>query len=217
MTVAGRALLVGREDHLAAATSATLRGAGWDVMSCPLDRVAPGDLGVDVPDGDASLGLAVFTGGPYGGGRVDEQDPEGWWDIVHGNLTVAFKLARSVHGTLAHSHGALLFVSSLQGLVGVPACSAYCAATAGIVGLTKALAAELRPDVRVAAVVPALPLPEGTYGSPNVDWSGLVADPIEGERAVARATARTIAFLASDHEGAFSGQVIPVPHGVASL
>lgn len=91
-------------------------------------------------------------GGPNHPGPDDRFD-----DLVATNLTGSYSCARAAQAHLAPGPGArhLLFLSSILGRIGVPGYSGYCASKAALLGLARALAAELAPDeVQVNALCP---------------------------------------------------------------
>ncbi|MEY2808319.1 MAG: SDR family NAD(P)-dependent oxidoreductase [Planctomycetia bacterium] len=92
------------------------------------------------------------VGGPNAAGPQDRFD-----DLVATNLAGTYHTFRAVERRLAPGPGPrhLLAVSSILARIGVGGYSGYCASKAGILGLVRALAAELAPmDVQVNAVCP---------------------------------------------------------------
>lgn len=83
-------------------------------------------------------------------------DAPQWNAVIATNLSGSFFITR--HAALlmrsAGVEGSIVNVSSELGLVGMSEYSAYCASKAGLIGMTRALAAELAPQIRVNAVCP---------------------------------------------------------------
>lgn len=79
-----------------------------------------------------------------------------WSKIVDTNLKGAFFVAQSVAGGMvAQGQGAIVNLASLTAFVGVPTAAPYGASKSGVLGLTRALAAEWGPKgVRVNAIAP---------------------------------------------------------------
>lgn len=76
-----------------------------------------------------------------------------WTDLIAVNLTAAYLTFHAALPLLS-THGRLIAIASTAGLRGFPYVSAYCAAKHGLVGLVRALAAELahRPETRMMTV-----------------------------------------------------------------
>ena len=84
-------------------------------------------------------------------GSIDESD---WLDLVGSNLKAPLFLTQAAAPHLRQTRGAVVNITDIHAerpLAGYPL---YCAAKAGLLGLTRALAVELAPEVRVNAVAP---------------------------------------------------------------
>jgi NAD(P)-dependent dehydrogenase (short-subunit alcohol dehydrogenase family) len=95
-----------------------------------------------------SAGLCIPT-------DLADIDDAAWRSHLDVNLSGSFYVAREA-GLLMRRDGggSIVNVASELSLIGMSGYVAYCAAKAGVIGLTKALAAELAPTVRVNAVCP---------------------------------------------------------------
>lgn len=115
---------------------------------------------------DESLSLAVERRGPLhavianagiGGANMDGPEDR-FEELVATNLTGTYNTFRAAQPLLADgSTGArhLVAISSILGRIGVPAYTGYCASKTGILGLVRALAAELAPEqIQVNAICP---------------------------------------------------------------
>jgi 3-oxoacyl-[acyl-carrier protein] reductase len=131
------------------------------------------------------------------------------------NAIGALNVLQGASRLLARSeHGAVVNVSSIVGLTGAPGQTAYAAAKAAVVGLTRAAAKELAPGVRVNAVAPGMVDTELLQGLPadvlarRVEAIGLgrLADPAE--------VAEAIVWLACDSASYVTGQVLGVDGGM---
>lgn len=169
------------------------------------------------------LDLVVANAAELRLAHVEQHPLEDWWAIVRTNLSGPFYLARAAAPHLAEAWGAIVFVSSEWGITGWPLASAYAASKAGLIGLTKALARELAPRVRVNAIAP------GVIDSPQLSVdaaaAGIGLDEMKrryaetaplGRIATPAEIAATVAFLASPEAGYFTGQVLQ-PNGGTTM
>jgi NAD(P)-dependent dehydrogenase (short-subunit alcohol dehydrogenase family) len=116
------------------------------VRDC-LDRLAA-DLGVDVVVNNAGVNPDAALGPP---GAVTD---EGLEEVLAVNLEGAFACARAAESALQASGGVLVNVASVGGLVGLPRQHPYVASKHGLVGLTRSLALDWAPMVRVSGLAP---------------------------------------------------------------
>ena len=86
--------------------------------------------------------------------RLPDMTREVWERYFAVNLTAPCFLVKALSGQLAANHGAVLNVSSDGGVVGSLHGAPYGATKAGLIGLTRTLARELAPDIRVNAIAP---------------------------------------------------------------
>jgi 3-oxoacyl-[acyl-carrier protein] reductase len=106
----------------------------------------------------ARIDFLVNNAGGLGGARaddpVDKASPEDWNRMLASNLTSAFLCTRYVApGMLRRRSGRIVNISSICGLTG-DCGPAYCAAKAGLLGLTRHAAVWLAPYVQVNAILP---------------------------------------------------------------
>ncbi len=173
--LAGRvAIVTGGSRGIGRAIALALGGAGAEVVVCdrdPLDEAGADALTVDVTDRAAldgavakvlerhgRLDILVNNAG-YAGSTVPVIDyPEDEWRrILEVNLTGTFLACKAAAPALvANGWGRIVNVASLAGKEGTPNASAYSAAKAGVLALTKSLGKELATTgVLVNAVAPA--------------------------------------------------------------
>jgi NAD(P)-dependent dehydrogenase (short-subunit alcohol dehydrogenase family) len=154
---------------------------------------------------------------------VDEIDPAEWDRCLAIDLTGQFNCARlAVPHLIRSANGSMINLSSQAGKHGFPLRAPYAAAKWGVIGLTRALAAELgEHGVRVNAICPGLV--EGpriqrviagkaaALGVPETEMQARLFAGVSIKRFVPPAQiARQIVFLASPHAALISGQEISV-------
>ena len=142
-------------------------------------------------------------------GDIDEA---AWSDLIGSNLKAPLFLTQAAAPHLRHARGAVVNITDIHAerpLAGYPL---YCAAKAGLLGLTRALAIELAPEVRVNAVAPGPILwPEdGTFDRET--RARIEEHTLLGHAGSPQDIARTVRFLFNDAPYV-TGQVINVDGG----
>ena len=104
------------------------------------------------------VSILVHSAGIAGNNALlDVYDPDEWRRIIDINLNGAFYVNRTVvPGMKARNYGRIVNIASIAGKEGNPTASAYSAAKAGVIGMTKSLGKELaKYDIAVNAITPA--------------------------------------------------------------
>ena len=106
-------------------------------------------------DAFGAIDVLFTNAGVYGTADVEEMSEELWDEIVDSNMKGTFFCVQAALPALRRARGVVIAMASDAGLVGVRGgCSAYGAAKAGIVNLTRQLALDLAPEVRVNCIAP---------------------------------------------------------------
>jgi NAD(P)-dependent dehydrogenase (short-subunit alcohol dehydrogenase family) len=100
------------------------------------------------------LDAVVTAAGIDACGDILDVDPEAWDRVVTVNLIGTAAVVRAALPALERARGRVVTVASTLGLRALPAATAYCASKFGVVGFTRALAAELGDRVGVTLLVP---------------------------------------------------------------
>ncbi|UJW83796.1 3-oxoacyl-ACP reductase FabG [Hydrogenophaga sp. SL48] len=134
------------------------------------------------------------------------------WDRMLGtDLKSVFLVCRAVlPGMLARGGGAIVNIASDLGILGRERYAPYCAAKAGVIGLTRSLAREFAPQqVRINAIAP------GPVATAMVSLEHMSAEWVEKELAIPQhrlgepeEIAASALFLASDLSRFYTGQVL---------
>jgi len=166
----------------------------------------------------ARLDVMVTCAGVQGEGRtVADTEARQWQEVLNIDLTGAYLASRfAVPQMQAGGGGAIVHVSSIFGLRGIPRRAAYAAAKAGLLGLTRHMAVvHAAEGIRVNCVCPGVvrtAMTEKWLSDPQqyrkaCAWHPMnrVAEPEE--------IAAVIAFLCSDKASFVTGAILPVDGG----
>ena len=166
----GTILITGGSSGLGAATAAAVQAAGGTPLV--LDRVEPeSDVTyeqVDLADSAAAAAavdaVVKAAGGQLDGvftaagidscGPLDQVPIDDWERVIRVNLLGTAAVVRAALPYLKRSHGRVVTCASTLGIKAVGDATAYCASKFGVVGFTRALAAETAGEVGVTLLIP---------------------------------------------------------------
>jgi len=145
--------------------------------------------------------------------RMKEED---WAAVIDTDLTAVFRLSRAVlRGMMKARHGRIVSVGSVVGGMGNPGQANYCAAKAGLVGFSKALAREIGSrGITVNVVAPGFIETDMTRALGEEARKALLAQvPVE-RLGQPEDIAAAVAFLASREAGYITGETLNVNGGL---
>ena len=127
-----------------------------------LDPGAPERLVGDVASRFGALDVLVNNASSFYPTPIDTATPAQWDDLIGVNLKAPFFVTKAAAGFLAAHRGSVVNLADTHGRNPIANHPAYCSAKAALIMLTRALALDLAPDIRVNAVAPGIALwPEG--------------------------------------------------------
>jgi gluconate 5-dehydrogenase len=219
---AGAALMIcARREQWLTPTIQRLRGLGFRVDGVIADVSNPGDVQAVVDQTMAAYGrvdILVNNAGISWGAPPEDMPLDKWQKVIDINLTGAFLFAQATgREMLKREYGRIINVASISGLYAAvhgPHYAAYAASKAGLMGLTRELAASWgRQGIRVNAIAP------GFFHSRLADPVIPLAEPsIKATCPIPRIGAEgelkgVCVFLASDASNYITGQTIVVDGG----
>lgn len=144
---------------------------------------------------------------------------EEWDEVIRVNLTATFLLAQACQrGMMKARHGRIINISSVVGTTGNPGQCNYVASKAGLVGWTKAMAAEIASrNVTVNCIAPgfiATPMTDVLTDDQKAKINGSIPMARMGSPEDIAAAAL---YLASDEAAYVTGQTIHVNGGMAMI
>ena len=148
-------------------------------------------------------------------GAATELDERDWDATLNIGLKAIFLAAKyGIPIMRKTGGGTIINTGSVHSLVSLPTCTAYDAAKAGVLGLTRTLAIDYGPDIRVCAVLPGAiltPLWDGTPEENRRRYAQMVPAKRLG---TGEDVANAVLFLASDEASFITGTALTVDGGM---
>ncbi|MDA1072757.1 MAG: SDR family NAD(P)-dependent oxidoreductase [Proteobacteria bacterium] len=132
-------------------------GAGDRLVAAPGDTASAAGCRAVVEAAGAGLGgldVLVNNAGSGGGGPVGDLEEALWDRVVDTNLKGTFFCTKYALPALRERGGAVVNIASVRAVMGAAGASIYCASKGGVVAMTKAMAIEFAPAIRVNALLP---------------------------------------------------------------
>lgn len=138
---------------------------------------------------------------------------EAWEDLLNSNLTAPFFLSQTAAPLLKQTQGVIINIIDIHANRPMRDYSAYCIAKSGLAMMTKVLAKELGPDIRVNGVAPgSVVWPEGENALSPADKQKIIQRTALKKAGLAIDIAKTVLFLALSADYV-TGHVINVDGG----
>ncbi len=207
----------------AAETAAALDDHGAALAADVGDETSVRQVVTEVRARRGGLDVLVNNAGIAGPQHpVGDTDLAAWERTLQVNLTGTFLLAKHCVELLRCARGCIVNVASALALVGWPDECAYGPSKAGVVQLTKGMALDYAPAIRVNAVCPGAvrtPMIESVLA--DGEREALLAEygrihPLHGRLAEPEEIADAVLFLASDDAAFITGVALPVDAGLTA-
>jgi 3-oxoacyl-[acyl-carrier protein] reductase len=200
------------------ALAAELNGAA--VLPCNLsDAEAVAKLPGQAEEALGGLDILVNNAGLTRDTLALRMKDEDWLTVLEVNLTAAFRLSRGVlKGMMKRRSGRIVNITSVVGVTGNPGQANYASSKAGLIGLTKSLAAEVASrGITVNSVAPGM-IETAMTDALNEQQRERILANIPAERlGKPEDVAACVAFLASQEAGYVTGHTLHVNGGMAMI
>lgn len=199
------------------AKGGTARTIAFDLADLEAVQAAIGGLEAE----DARIDILVNNGAIGGWGRLHDSTMAQWDTMFDVNVSSMYLLCRDISkGMVARKWGRIINFASYVAETGRPNLSAYVASKHAVLGLTRAIAADLAPHgVTCNAIAPGFfdtDMAAPTVGHP--ERSKIFRDAIAlGRFGDPSEMVGPVQFLASDASGYITGHLLPVDGGVANI
>jgi 3-oxoacyl-[acyl-carrier protein] reductase len=190
------------------------------VLPCDLaDSTAVEGL---VPAAEAALGqldILVNNAGLTRDNLFMRMKDAEWDAVLAVDLTAAFRLARAaLRGMMRRRHGRIISISSVVGVTGNPGQGNYAAAKAGMIGMSKALAAEVAArGITVNCIAPGFIKTAMIDALNDKQREAIMARVPVGRLGTAEEVAAAVVYLASEAAAYMTGQTIHINGGLAMI
>lgn len=148
--------------------------------------------------------------------RMKDED----WQVVQDvNLTAPFRLIRSaIRGMMKRRAGRVINITSVVGVTGNPGQANYCAAKAGMIGMTKSMAAEVaNRGITLNCIAPGFIATAMTEALTDDQKTKINATIPAGAMGTPEDIAAAVVYLASDEAKYMTGQTLHINGGMAMI
>jgi len=232
------ALVTGGTRGIGAACSKALKDAGYNVAAsyagnddaanafkaetgCSVFKWDVGDYAAcekGIAAVEAEVGpveVLVNNAGISRDAMLNKMTSEQWSEVMRTNLDSVFNVTRQViNGMRERKFGRIISISSINGQQGMLGLSNYCAAKAGMIGFTRAVALEgARKGITANAIAPGYVATELLSGVSEKVMEAIVGQIPVGRLGEAEEVARCVVFLAADEAAWITGSTISINGG----
>ena len=183
----------------------------WDVSDFDACQKALAEIAAD----NGTISVLVNNAGITRDGTLKRMTYENWMAVIQTNLTSVFAMTKAVwEPMLAQKFGRIVNISSINGQAGQYGQVNYCAAKAGVIGMTKAMAQEgARFGITVNAVAPGYVATDMVAAVPENVLEKIVANIPVGRLGDPLEIARAVWFLVREDSNFVTGSTISINGG----
>jgi 3-oxoacyl-[acyl-carrier protein] reductase len=188
----------------------------------PCDLSDSASIEALVPEAEAALGsldILVNNAGITRDNLFMRMKDTDWDSVLAINLTAAFRLSRAaLKGMMRRRYGRIVSITSVVGVTGNPGQGNYAAAKAGLIGMSKALAAEVASrGITVNCIAPGFIVSPMTEALSDKQRETILGSVPMGRLGEAPEIAAAAVYLASAEASYVTGQTLHVNGGMAMI
>ena len=211
--------LAGTRRAMLATLADELGERAYPLVADLADPAAPDRL---VGDAEAAMGrldILVNNAGITRDNLALRLKDEDWQAVIEVDLSAAFRLIRAaLRGMVRRRHGRIISISSIVGVAGNPGQANYAAAKAGLIGMTKSLAAETASrGITVNCIAPGMIATAMTDKLSAEQRERIAAAIPMGRFGAGEDVATAAVYLASAEAAYVTGQTLHVNGGMAMI
>lgn len=183
------------------------------------DRADVDRLAKDASEAMGGIDILVNNAGITRDNLAMRMKDEDWDSVMQVNLESAFRLIKAtMRGMMKSRWGRVVNITSVVGVTGNPGQANYCAAKAGMIGMSKALAQELASrSITVNCVAPGFIATPMTDVLTDDQKAAITANIPSGELGAPEDIASAVLYLASQEAKYVTGQTLHVNGGMAMI
>lgn len=175
-----------------------------------------------IPEVEAALGgldILVNNAGLTQDGLMLRMSDDQWNNVINVNLTSVFRLSReAIKGMMKQRKGRIINITSIVGVTGNAGQANYAASKAGIIGLSKSLAAEVATrGITVNCIAPGFIESPMTAVLNDKQREKILNEIPQGEIGSPQDIAAGVAFLASEEAKYITGQTLHINGGMTMV
>ncbi len=234
------ALVTGGASGIGAATSRELARAGAHVLIADLNLAAAQSLAAELGsaealaldvtdsaavtqafDGIAHLDILVNNAGVGSVGDLLHTPEDEFDRLMRVNVRSVYLVTRAALPRLIESHGSIVNIGSVAGLVGVKQRFAYCASKGAVIALTRQIAVDYPKEIRCNCIAPGTvqtPFVEGYLEKYHAHEKDKIREQLVDRQPIGRLgtpedVASMVRYLCSDEAAFINGAVLPLDGG----
>jgi 3-oxoacyl-[acyl-carrier protein] reductase len=195
-------------------------GAGCHVLAGDLNTAEATDALIkSAEEKMGQVDILVNNAGLTKDGLFMRMKDEDWQVVQDVNLTAPFRLIRAaIKGMMKRRAGRIINITSVVGVTGNPGQANYCASKAGMIGMSKSMAAEVASrGITVNCIAPGFIATAMTEALNEDQKSKINATIPAGAMGTSEDIAASVVYLASDEAKYVTGQTLHVNGGMAMI